>query len=264
MPAPRRPAPDTHDPIHVILYGDSGAGKSTAAATFPKPMRVFLFDNLGKETPYLRRGVAQPWDGTTRRVLGKKGRPIIEIEAYHNADPKAPTGYPHFLQRLTEYHPEATGDRTVVFDSVTFMELAARKWAQYILNPGGKEPRQWFASATDALEELLMIRAGGWPVNVVVVCHVDEQADELHGTIVRSPKAPGRLRKGLAAGYGELYHAVVTTHEGTGLPQYLWQTRSDAMWSAASQVEAPNPCLPEYAAIWTGTPPVVAAPSPPA
>ena len=39
--------------VRSIIYGDPMAGKSTAAATFPKPMLVFCFDPRGKELPYL-------------------------------------------------------------------------------------------------------------------------------------------------------------------------------------------------------------------
>ena len=41
-------------PLHWILYGDFGSGKSTMAATFPKPMLVHMFDAFGKDMPYLK------------------------------------------------------------------------------------------------------------------------------------------------------------------------------------------------------------------
>ncbi len=141
---------------------------------------------------------------------------------------------------------------TVVVDSVTFMEIAARMSHQFILSPRAKEPRQWWAGATDDLERMLMIRFGSLPMNVVVLAHIDEEKDELHGTFVRSPKAPGRLRKGLAAGYGELYRAYVQ-RDAQRVPSFWLQTRSDAMFNAASQIGAPDPCPTAYAALWTAS-----------
>lgn len=41
-------------PIRVVVYGDPMSGKSTAFATFPKPILVFSFDPNGKELPYLQ------------------------------------------------------------------------------------------------------------------------------------------------------------------------------------------------------------------
>lgn len=40
--------------LHWIIYGDIGSGKSTMAATFPKPMLVHCFDPFGKDMPYLK------------------------------------------------------------------------------------------------------------------------------------------------------------------------------------------------------------------
>lgn len=42
--------------LHVLLYGDYGSGKSTFAATWPKPMLVLCFDPPGKDLPYLNWG----------------------------------------------------------------------------------------------------------------------------------------------------------------------------------------------------------------
>lgn len=47
----------TRTPLHVLVYGDTGAGKSTFLASLPKPIYVMFFDGLGKEAPYIRCGV---------------------------------------------------------------------------------------------------------------------------------------------------------------------------------------------------------------
>lgn len=44
-------------PQHVILVGDSGTGKSTFASYGRLPMLVFMWDPVGKDTPYRKRGV---------------------------------------------------------------------------------------------------------------------------------------------------------------------------------------------------------------
>lgn len=246
---------DAHRPIHVLAYGDAGSGKSTFAATFPKPALVFSFDPLGKETPYLKRGTASDlmdWDyGRYREVVSNKtGNVIVRIEYYQNADVKSPQAYPRFLDRTSMFDPEQEGWATVAYDSLTFMEIAARKWAQYVVEPGAKEPRRWHGIATDQLEEQVMVKAAGWNVNVVVIAHIDEQMDDFNGMMSRSPKAPGRLRKGLPAGFGEVYRAyVIRGKEGN---QHVLQTRADAMWVSSTQVNAPNPAPASYQALWTG------------
>jgi len=42
--------------LHVLVYGDTGAGKSAFLASMPKPMYVLCFDGLGKEEPFLKYG----------------------------------------------------------------------------------------------------------------------------------------------------------------------------------------------------------------
>lgn len=244
-------------PIHVLCYGDSGAGKSTGVSTFPKPMLLFSFDPFGKETPYLKRG--EPSDATydnfgtpVRHVLSKKtGQPIIQIEYYLDADPTQPEAYQRFLSRMSVLHHEYDKWATVVLDSSTFAEIAARKWHQYKLNPSAKDPRQWYGGSTELLEEMLMIRFGSLPMNVVTVCHIDEDKDELHGFFVRNPMAPGKLKKKLPSAYGEFYRAYVTTDE-KGDRVFVWQTRADKLFNAGSQIGAPDPCAPTYQALWTG------------
>lgn len=43
-------------PLHVLVYGDTGAGKTTFLSTLPQPIYLMQFDGLGKETPFLRLG----------------------------------------------------------------------------------------------------------------------------------------------------------------------------------------------------------------
>ena len=44
-------------PIHVLVYADTGSGKSEFLSTFPKPMLIWHFDPYGKDLPYIRKGV---------------------------------------------------------------------------------------------------------------------------------------------------------------------------------------------------------------
>lgn len=268
-------------PIHAAIYGDSGAGKTTFASTFPKPMLVFCFDPFGKESPYLKRGtpselMVDQFGTPIRQVKSRRtGEMIIQIEYYHNtfskpdlmlsrgresgkergritydvSDQTLVDAYWRFLHRMSIFQQEYGQWNTVVADSTTFMEIAARKYDQYIMNPMTGDPRQWWASSTDALEEMLMIRFGGFPMNVVTLSHIDEQKDEAHGFFVRNPAMPGRMRKSYAAGYGEFYRAYIDRGENSER-MYLLQTRSDNMWNASTQIPAPDRCPQHYTALW--------------
>jgi hypothetical protein len=246
----------THPVQHWLVYGDSGGGKTTGAATFPKPALVFMFDPRGKETPYTKRGVVAPSvdpDGTpVQEVIHRvSGDILFRIEHYIDSDPTKPSAYSRFLARLVhlEADIETLHLQTVIIDSVTFMELMARKLSQYKLNPTSREPRQWFGASTDTLEEVLMIRFGSLPINVVVLAHIDDQKVSSHGTNVFSIAAPGRLSRRGPAAYSEVYRAYVHINE-RGEKEWLWQTSQDTMYAASSQIGATDGTLQDYNLLW--------------
>lgn len=43
-------------PLKVLIYGDSGSGKSVFAASFPQPIMVYCFDGYDNAIPYLELG----------------------------------------------------------------------------------------------------------------------------------------------------------------------------------------------------------------
>ena len=139
--------------------------------------------------------------------------------------------------------------KTVVFDSVTDLELSIRKNSQYNLKRNVAEPRQWYADSTAQLEEILMIAVGSLPVNVVTICHVDEDKDEVSGRMIFNPMFPGKLRKKAAGAYAEFIHAGVK-HDEKGKPQWFLQTQTDGFYNANTQILAPNGCPPHYEALW--------------
>lgn len=257
---------EEHRPIHVITYGDAGNGKSTFAATFPKPILVQMFDPWGKELAYTRGGRVE----LLEEVVDQKGNTIavthvrnpktaklrVRIEHYLSTEPEDPVAYRNFRSyigglgdRIKEY-----GIKTLVTDSVTFMEMAKRKEEQYLLNPTSRQGnkadgRQWYASSMNALEDHLMIRMAGYPINVVVIAHINETKDENSGKVLYHPAAPGQLSKKMPAGYSELYRAHVM-RDTDGNRHYVLQTQADNIYNAGSSIPAPDGCPNTYESLW--------------
>lgn len=240
-------------PLRVMVYGDPGSKKSTFAATFPQPILIFAFDPFGKERPYLRLGEAAPLYtddlGTPVTQVLRGDQLVAQVEYYYDAEPTRPQAYQRFLQRLLQFPAEFAAWPTCVFDSLTYMEMHARKQDQYKTNRGAADKRQHYAFSTEALEDTIGLRIGAWPMNVVVIAHVTEKQDQVHGNMLYNPAAPGQLSKKLPAGFTEQYHAYVVTDE-KGVNHWLLQTEKSGLWNAASQIPAPNPCAPTYEALW--------------
>lgn len=189
---------------------------------------------------------------------------VIRVEYYHDDDPDNPTAYSKFRTRMAMLQGEYETWKTIVTDSITYMELSARKYDEKVLNPlppgatkyrgikgSGVDPRQWFGASTDALEEMLCIRYPGLPMNVVIICHVNEKRNEVSGEIIRMPFAPGRLsdRKLLNAAYQEQYYCY-TGRDQDRNRVHLIKTQNDGQWSATTQIAAPDPCYPDYESLW--------------
>lgn len=260
---PDRPA------LHVLAYGDSGGGKSSLADTFPNPKLVCCFDAFGKDMPYLKGRHLVVGDlkldghGTRyREVFSRKGTLLKRIEYYHDTDwitpveqhlkagtiikDMIPNTYPKFMQRMAGIQDDQPAWRTVVLDSVTSMEIAARRWDQFVINPNAEDARRWYFNSKDLLERMLLNRFSGLPCNVVVLAHIDPDRSEHQGVQRRMPMAPGTLRASLPSQYGEVYRVYA---DATG---HWLQTRSDNTWLATTQIEAPAQCEPHYLALWAG------------
>lgn len=251
-------------PLHVLVYGDSGSKKSTFAATFPTPILVFFFEALGKCSPYVRAGAAAtgripgpPYP--SQNIFDQAGDLIIRVEYFRDPLPQNPLAYTLFQHRFAQIQAHLYGTRimpdepmwkTVVFDSVTDLEIAIRKNEQYKLNPNVKDHRQWYGASTEQLEEILMIAVGSLPVNVVTICHIDEDKDEANGATLRNPMFPGKLRKKASGAYAEFFRAGVKRGE-KGEPLWFLQTQTDYLFNANTQILAPDGCPPHYEALWT-------------
>lgn len=246
-------------PIHVLIYGHPGSGKSTFAASFPRPIYVAMFDPFGKHLPYVKGATETVSEGgvvpTTMALFPpneERDEPDVDIEHFVDGEypPKPGTKMAYTLFRENFHNTLKMDYATIVIDSITMMAIAARKESQYFLNPSARDPRQWYGHATEMLEECLMVQCGSVNKNVVVIAHVSEEKDELHGSMVRNPAAPGRMRTGIAAAFGEFYRSWVEIGE-KGEQNYRIQTKGDRVYNCTSAIEAPNNCVAHYDNLWT-------------
>jgi hypothetical protein len=240
--------------LHVMVYGAPGAGKSTLIASAEKPILVCFFDAVGKDPPYLRCGPGQEfrdeWGTRITRIQAPDG--IIDVEYYNDINPKATNAWERFRYRMEQRAFVDQGYKTLAMDSVTFMELAARRFYSTCVNPGFKSQWDPFNAATDYLEDILIVHTIDLQMNVIASCHVSTKGEDVGGQLLRSPSAPGRLEKKqeLPAGYGELYRAHVVP-QADGTPGWVLQTQSNGTFYATTQIDAPNPCWNNWESLWS-------------
>lgn len=198
-----------------------------------------------------------------REVHDSEGNLLVHIEYYHDAyDTNKPDAFARFRDDMAYKLHETYGKyASYVFESVTSATLASRKLHQKVLNPDTREPRQWYASATEDLEEFLCCRLAGLPYNVGISLHAAREKDEVNETFVRTLSAPGRLssRNQLAAFYPEVYRAYAqyTTVERLSKEPKLYrflQTEFGRLdgeaWFAATQINPPSPCWNDFRSLW--------------
>jgi len=245
--------------IHVLAYGSPGEGKSHFFATFPKPLIVLSFDPMGKNKPYFNRGkVGQSLEGELGQeiwpVFSSKDNQklLVQVELFSTLAIEY-SFQTLITKRIPQLYQEvADGQvRTVILDSSTSAELAARKMYERLIMPraGNKE---WAQGCTDAMEDLLCCKLLSLRCNVGVACHVDKDKDEVLGRMVGMPSAPGRLQRkeGLPARFAEIYRLHAVRAEDGKVERQL-QTQTDQRYIASSVfLEAPDPCAPDYQALW--------------
>jgi hypothetical protein len=247
--APKRPD------LHIAAYGGPGARKTTFFATMPQPIIVAHFDAVGKDMPYWKLGIVgevktDKHDTTYREITNKDGSLACRIEYYADPlvdEPKAATAFLERLNRLPKEIERGTC-ATFAFETVTSASLKARKMYEYDLKPNAKDPRKWYGGAVDVLEEVLLIQLPGLHCNVCVGLHVSKVKVEAEGTMVRAPLLPGRLMESFASQWPEIVRAYIERDGDTKVG--LLQTQSDDRWEATTQIDAPDPCLGNYKALW--------------
>jgi len=81
-------------------------------------------------------------------------------------------------------------DTILVLDTLTFLSDAAFNWAT-AMNPGAKDPRQWYKTAQDAVSHMLgLLSSADFKTNVIVFAHV-KYMDRPDGSVKGYPTSVG-------------------------------------------------------------------------
>lgn len=204
--------------VKLLNVGDSGAGKTaslTALVEAGYKLRILDLDNgldilkalVERQCP----GKIDNIDYETRRDPYKAG-PLGPTVA------GVPKAFIQSMGLMTEWSdktkPSDWGpDYVLVIDSFTGLGKAAFEWAKSIA-PAVKDPRQWFFSAQQALENVLSLATSeSFNTNLIIMAHIQYQ--ESHdGTTRGYANAIGKALGPLIPAY--FNNMILTRSEGSG------------------------------------------------
>lgn len=165
----------------VLLTGDSGSGKTGAKASLVKAgYRLFILDmdnGLDPLKTFVQHECPDLVDNVEFRTLRDKRKTTA---AGVTIDGKA-SAWVNMMKMLDNWKYDDVDfgrtadlgpDAIVVIDSLSFASDAAFDWVQS-MNPGAKDPRQWFYAAQQQVEAMLaLLSSDGFRTNVIVDSHV--------------------------------------------------------------------------------------------
>lgn len=223
---------DLTENMKVLIYGNSGTGKTCAAASFPTPILYLDFDGKVDSAAAFYATDRERLEQIEVRDLSSKMEedPIEEMLKIINQE------------LIPQQKAKAMKYKTIVIDSLTTFSSAV---LSHIVrtNPGikrtsskqGQQPgmqdfgilKREFAKLIPGILSL--------PMNVVMLAHIKSERDEMSGEIIRGPHMDGSFAADLPIYFKEVYRAFVENKK------YLVQTQSDARYSCRSQIKG----LPE-------------------
>ena len=219
----------SNDPPRVLVYGPTGAGKSTLAGL------MALHEQF---TPIY----VADWDlriASLRRKLPTEVWKNIEVEPYRDANiqGEAFTKLQAKLERL-----QGDGFKAFVNDSLTFCTRGVM--ARVLMLDGNKPPTftpqlQHYMQQISLVEEFVS-RACSKNMAVLMTCHEDTQRDEILGRLYKAVDLTGKSANRIPGYFNEFWHCEVLQTTAKE-PQYCVRTRSDMVYAARTSFKSLDP-----------------------
>lgn len=214
------------DPLRILPYGMSGAGKTTLIgrlAEFPDLRPIYIFD----------------WDlriGTLKATIPQDLWQFILSDPYRDQS----IGGEAFtrMQAMIEKLP-SMNVKTAVIDSGTFMMKGIMN---RVLQLDGKAvtsvPQLQHYNQEISIFEELISRICGKNINFIMTCHETTLHDELGGRVYKAVDLTGKKAPNRIPGYfNEFWHCEVRQLTGRE-PEFIVRTRSDQTFAARTSYKS--------------------------
>ncbi len=197
--------------VKTLLLGDSGSGKTGALVSLVSAgYRVRILDLDNKvASGILPKAIMRACPtkiGNVDFISMRDKKKASPLGPIFDGVPQTFTKAMGFLNKWEDGSiPAEWGAESVfVLDSLTFLGDAAFNWAK-AMNPGIKDPRQWFYTAQQAVEDVVgMLTSEGFRTNVIVICHVSWS--------VKKDASGVEITKGFPASIGKALDTTVPAY----------------------------------------------------
>lgn len=225
--------------LKILVYGNSGSGKSCFAVGLPTPTLYLDFDGKADSAALFYKNDMERLKNVDVRNLsqGFVQSPIVELEKIiaNELIPQEQSGTMKF--------------KTLILDSITTFSAQTLK---HIVdsNPGikrvvtkqGQQPGMQDFGILKREFAKLIPNILALPCNVIMLGHISTEKDDISGEIIRGPAMDGSFAKDLPIYFKEVWRSYVDDKN-----VHWAQTRSDARYSCRSQIHGlPNPMRLSY------------------
>jgi len=193
---------DTKKGLKLLLIGDSGAGKTVGAASFPGKTYVADFDKkISSAAKYLTQHNPEKLKDIT-------------YDAYLSG---TLTPAEQFNQALGNFKSQSTFPYdNIVLDSLTTYSDEVMKYVikenpgiKRMLTKGAQVPCQQDYQIVRIYFKQMIAALVALPCNVIVIAHIETDKDELTGQVVRSAMMAGKLKTELPIYFEECWRIYV-------------------------------------------------------
>jgi len=166
------------DYVKLIFIGNSGAGKTGALTPLVQAGYELRIIDLDSGLDALVNHVKEINPKLLSTIEFESFRDKMKMTASGPAVIGSPKAYVQTLNALEKWgdgsDPAKWGPkRILIIDSLTNLGRAAFQWAR-AANPMSKDPRQWYKTAQDLIEDLIAnITSDAFETNVIVISHVE-------------------------------------------------------------------------------------------
>lgn len=160
--------------VKMIYIGDSGTGKTGSLVSLLEDYKFKIIDmDNGLDFFVLKAkelGLQAKFSGVEYETI----RDSYGLSPQQGAGVKgAPKAFTEALKKMTEWSATEDPNTVFVLDSLSAFGKAAFEWARF-MNPTSKDPRQWYFSAQQAVENVIALLTGAdFKMNVIVISHVN-------------------------------------------------------------------------------------------